>query len=94
MKRALTIALMSLALSGMYVSPSQANCMDDVHQMRDDLAKWRYMYTVDGTYIKAVGDPVPGTGSRCLAFGYGKKKPSPYFLEWVPGNVCNTLRAF
>ncbi len=41
-KRALTIALMSLALSGMYVSPSQANCMDDVHQMRDDLAKWRY----------------------------------------------------
>ena len=91
-KRALTIALMSLALSGMYVSPSQANCMDDVHQMRDQVTKYGHIYTIEGVYIDDIRDPWAATGNPCRAYAYGNV-PYPYPLKWQESNWGDTLTA-
>ncbi len=92
MKKAFIFILVLMALSGMYVSPSQADCMVDVVQMQDQVAKYGQIYTVDGTYIDNVWGPVNTTGNPCRGFGYGLRS-NAYSLQWRAGNWGDTLTA-
>ena len=92
MKKAFIFILVLMALSGMYVSPSQADCMVDVVQMQDQVAKYGQIYTVDGTYIDNVWGPVNTTGNPCRAYAYGNV-PYPYPLKWQESNWGDTLTA-
>ncbi len=96
MKRALTIALMSLALSVTYANSCYATCMDDLRQMQAQIDQHGNITTINNKIVNFLGKHVASDGLFCSCLGGNRRDDDSlrFTLGWQKCHWRDTLKAF